>query len=242
MNMVPAPHSVPAHPESVTGNPAAQRPRQRLAVLLFVPHAVTERGLRLLLHNVPAVATTLEADARHDLGRFLHMSPFDLIIMDFGRVERPAAFALLQQLARAQQDVSLIICADDIREVAEHCRHLQLICECFPHGRNSVADLSKAIERLFPAASAINGHDSSHPAPIAPMDSIGWLTTRERQVLALVASGRSSKEIAAVLSVSLRTVESHRSRICTKLNERSIAGLTKIALRAGLTSVGPQVL
>lgn len=63
------------------------------------------------------------------------------------------------------------------------------------------------------------------------------LTTREHQVLKLLAEGLETKEIAAALGVSVKTVFSHRVRIQEKLQIRSIAGLTKYALRAGITTL-----
>jgi DNA-binding NarL/FixJ family response regulator len=63
------------------------------------------------------------------------------------------------------------------------------------------------------------------------------LTHREREVAQLLAEGRSSKEIAAQLFVSVKTVETHRQHIMEKLNIRSIAELTKYAIREGLTEL-----
>jgi DNA-binding NarL/FixJ family response regulator len=63
------------------------------------------------------------------------------------------------------------------------------------------------------------------------------LTKRELQVLQLIADGRSTKEIAAALEVSVKTVETHRAQIMEKLGIRSIAGLTKYCIREGLTSL-----
>ncbi len=64
------------------------------------------------------------------------------------------------------------------------------------------------------------------------------LSTREREVLQLVAEGKTSVEIAAVLQLSRRTVETHRRRIMDKLEIRSVAGLTRCAIRAGITPLG----
>jgi DNA-binding NarL/FixJ family response regulator len=63
------------------------------------------------------------------------------------------------------------------------------------------------------------------------------LSSREREVLQLLAEGNTSKDVAARLGVAVSTVETHRRQISTKLNIHSIAGLTKYAIRHGLTSV-----
>jgi two-component system, NarL family, response regulator NreC len=63
------------------------------------------------------------------------------------------------------------------------------------------------------------------------------LTRRELQVLQLIAEGKSTKDIAARLELSVKTVETHRKQIMDKLEIRSIAGLTKYCIREGLTSL-----
>lgn len=66
------------------------------------------------------------------------------------------------------------------------------------------------------------------------MDGDG-LTSREREVLQLVAEGHTTKEIANILNLSTKTIDSHREHIMEKLGIRNIAGLTKYAIREGLT-------
>lgn len=63
------------------------------------------------------------------------------------------------------------------------------------------------------------------------------LTAREREVLQLLAEGKTNKEMANSLDLSVKTIESHRSQIMYKLNLRSVAELTKYAIRAGITSL-----
>jgi DNA-binding NarL/FixJ family response regulator len=63
------------------------------------------------------------------------------------------------------------------------------------------------------------------------------LSAREREVLQLLAEGKTNKEMASDLHISVKTIESHRAQIMDKLNIRSIAELTKYAIRAGLTSL-----
>jgi DNA-binding NarL/FixJ family response regulator len=63
------------------------------------------------------------------------------------------------------------------------------------------------------------------------------LTSREREVLQLVAEGETSKRIAERLHVSVKTVDAHRQQIMDKLDIRTVAGLTKYAIRKGITSI-----
>jgi DNA-binding NarL/FixJ family response regulator len=65
-------------------------------------------------------------------------------------------------------------------------------------------------------------------------DVVAALSERERQVLRLLAQGSSSKEAAAQLSISVKTVETHRARLCAKVATRGVADLTRLAMRAGL--------
>jgi DNA-binding NarL/FixJ family response regulator len=63
------------------------------------------------------------------------------------------------------------------------------------------------------------------------------LTPRERQVLQLIAEGKTTKEAAGVLCISVKTVESHRARIMSKLSIRQTAGLVRYAIRRGLSQL-----
>ena len=63
------------------------------------------------------------------------------------------------------------------------------------------------------------------------------LTDRERETLQLIAEGKSTKEVADGMGVSVKTIETHRHNIMEKLNLHSVAELTKYAIREGLTSV-----
>lgn len=69
-------------------------------------------------------------------------------------------------------------------------------------------------------------------------DPLEGLTTRQREILQLIAEGRSTKEIAALLEVSVKTVETHRTRLMERLDIRDVPGLVRFAIRAGLVSSG----
>jgi DNA-binding NarL/FixJ family response regulator len=70
-----------------------------------------------------------------------------------------------------------------------------------------------------------------------PLSAAAGLSTREREVLQLIAEGNNTKEIAFSLCISIKTVESHRTLLMKKLKVHSIAELTKLAIREGLTSL-----
>lgn len=76
-----------------------------------------------------------------------------------------------------------------------------------------------------------------HPPPVPEPPRAGLLSIREREVLQLLAEGKTSKEIGAQLQIAVPTVETHRRQIMDKLSIRSIAELTKYAVREGLTSL-----
>jgi DNA-binding NarL/FixJ family response regulator len=93
-----------------------------------------------------------------------------------------------------------------------------------------------------PAASSSSPSSSSNGAGASRLetsgtDAFGVLTAREREVLQLLAEGHTSKEIAAALHIGAKTVETHRSQLMSKLGLRSVAHLTKYAVREGLTTL-----
>jgi DNA-binding NarL/FixJ family response regulator len=85
-------------------------------------------------------------------------------------------------------------------------------------------------------ADAVLGRALAHWSSESRCEYLG-ISTREREVLQLVAEGKSTKEIAAKLYVSIKTVETHRRQIMNRLSLSSIAQLTKFAIREGITSV-----
>ena len=70
-----------------------------------------------------------------------------------------------------------------------------------------------------------------------PGSSLLKLTPKEREVLQLIAEGKSTKEAASILNTSISTVETHRQHVMEKLNIYSVAELTKYAIREGLTTL-----
>ena len=100
----------------------------------------------------------------------------------------------------------------------------------------------EAIETVHPGASVLQPRNC--PGGTEPVshkrgkkEPFAQLTVREREVLVLIAEGKSNKEIASDLDVGVRTIETHRERIMRRLNIHSVAGLTKFAIANGMITL-----
>jgi DNA-binding NarL/FixJ family response regulator len=144
------------------------------------------------------------------------------------------------------------------RLLGEHGVSTKVLVLSMLDGRSQVQDVLRAgaagyvvtsapPEDLFAAIDAVRAGRSYLSGSIAqqvveaiasPAERAGLaaLTVREREVLALIAEGRSSKEIAAMLGVTLKTVDSHRSNLMEKLDIHKVAGLVRFAIRSGLVA------
>jgi two-component system response regulator NreC len=206
-----------------------------IRVLLVDDHAVLRSGLRLLLGREPGLEPVGEAGTAEDAVRSLPRLRPDVVVMD---VEMPGMGGI-EGAAR-------------IRERAPDARVLVLSMHDRPQDVRRAFDadvdgyLPKAAadEDLVRAIRAVAAgeryvHPSLGAALAAPDRSAGPiedLTDREREVLRLLALGHTNQEIAEQLIVSVRTVESHRAHVMTKLRVTTRAGLVRAALDAGLLS------
>jgi DNA-binding NarL/FixJ family response regulator len=111
--------------------------------------------------------------------------------------------------------------------------------------RSAAEDLVRAVRLVVEgstylspevAANLVESHVRPR-APVTPGTTLGGLTPREREMLQLIAEGKTTKEMADSLHVSVKTIETHRRNVMQKLHLHSIAELTKCAVREGLTSV-----
>jgi DNA-binding NarL/FixJ family response regulator len=92
---------------------------------------------------------------------------------------------------------------------------------------------------LSPGVTDIVVKDYVQGTPDQGASVFSLLSPREREVLQLMSEGKSTNQIADSLHVSVKTVETHRQQVMHKLNIHNVAGLTKYAIREGLTSVEP---
>lgn len=209
-------------------------------VLLAEDHALVRSGVRSLLEASKEFEVVGEAsNGREAIEMTAQLKP-DLVLMDLAMNELNGIDAT-RQLAISQPDVHVII-------VSMHGDE-QYIYESLKAGAKGYVLKSSAFKELIngihavcagqtyvsPSLSNVVVNDYVRRAKGDRKPSeIDKLTTREREVLQLIAEGNSSAEVAEVLYISVRTVDTHRHNIMEKLKIHSIAGLTKFAIRNGI--------
>lgn len=211
-----------------------------IKVLIADDHQIVREGLRALLEKEPWVTVVGEAQEGRTTLRLARELVPDVILMDVAMPDLNGIEATRQIVAELPEvKVIALSMHSDKRFVLNMFKagaKGYLLKDCaFTH-------LIKAI-RVVAANKTYLSEDIADivvkdyiMGPTLTEDSTGeQLTTREREVLQLVVEGKSTNQIADCLHVSVKTVESHRHQIMLKLNIKSIAELTKYAIRAGIT-------
>ena len=208
-------------------------------VMVVDDHRIMREGLCTLLERAGGIDVVGDADnGRAAVSMAAEFEP-DLVVMDVAMREMNGVEATRQILAAnsAVRVLALSMHADSrfIREMLRAGAAGYMLKDCAAH---ELADAIHAVlgGRLYLSADVNESVLKDYVDHISTAQS-SILTAREREVLQLVAEGKTTSEIAAALHVSVKTVESHRKQVMDKLGIRSVAGLTKFALREGLTAL-----
>ncbi len=209
-------------------------------ILLADDHRIVRDGLRSLLTQQPGLEVVAEASNGYELLDLVPKHLPDVIVVDVSMPELNGVEATrrLSAAGGATKIVALSVHTDR-----------RYVTRMFEAGASAYLPKSAAFDELTLAINAvIRGQFYLSPSitgvilaghlwggDVAPT---ACLTSREREVLQLLAEGMSSKEIAARLTVAVTTVETHRRHIGERLGIHNIAELTKYAIREGLTSLG----
>jgi len=212
-----------------------------IRILIADDHKIFREGLRTLLQNRGDIEVIGEADnGRTVVALAAGLQP-DVIIMDVAMPDLNGIEATRQVSAgRKPAKVLALSMHSDSRFVT---RMLQAGAQGYLLKDCAFEELALAIDTivgegvyLSPGVTGVVVRD--YVQHLAEGDAgIAALSPREREVLQLVAEGLTTKDIAAKLHISVKTVETHRKQIMDKLEIRSVAELTKYAVREGLTSL-----
>lgn len=197
-------------------------------VLLVDDHRMMREGLAALLASQADIEVVGQAaDGRSALDLVRTLAP-DVVVMDIGMAEMNGIEAT-RSLAREHPEVSVIaLSTHSDRLYVEHM---------LAAGARAYVRKSAAHAELLHAVRTANKGTRRRRRTGAAGSVFTRLGPREREVLQLVAEGRTSAEIAQRMHICLKTVETHRRNLAQKLGLRGTAELTKYAIREGLTSL-----
>ena len=211
----------------------------RLRVLLAEDHTLVRAGIRALLESLENVEVVGEASDGREALRLAATQHPDILLMDITMKELNGLEAAAR-LARERPAIRVIMLSMHADPVYVR-QALQAGAAGYLLKGADVTELElalKAVTRgdvyLSPSISRDLVGNMLHGKPPAenPLDE---LTPRQREILQLVAEGRTTKEIAGRLDLSIKTVETHRAQLMERLDIHDVAGLVKFAIRAGLT-------
>ena len=213
-----------------------------IKIILADDHKIVRNGLRTLVDNEHDMKMLAEADNGRKTVRLTRDLNPDVVIMDITMPDLNGIEATRQIVAESPSTkVIALSMHSDRRFVAgmlEAGASGYLLKDCaFEELVLAVHSVVAGKIYLSGAVARIVVKDYKRHLQKAETSVGSPLTARQREVLQLLAEGRSTKEIASELFVSVKTIETHRRQIMDKLNIYSVAELTKYAVREGLTSL-----
>jgi two-component system, NarL family, response regulator NreC len=210
-------------------------------VLLADDHTIVRQGLRALLDSQEDLEVVGEAeDGRQAFEKTKELVP-DVVVIDI-TMPNLNGIEATRQIKKLLPEVKVLVLTVHINEEYIY-QVLQAGASGYLLKESAVSDLVSAINVakkgeifLSPSISKIIVKDYMKHAEgeSGDFDSLDILTSREREVLQLIAEGRTNKETARLLKLSVKTVDVHRSHIMGKLNIHDITGLVKYSIKKGL--------
>lgn len=213
-----------------------------LRILIADDHEVARSGIRSLLESHPGWEVCAEArDGREAVEYAGQLKP-DVLLLDIGMPNLNGLDASRQILASMPEACILILTIHDSEQVVR---------EVLAAGARGFMLKSDAGRDLVAAVEALEDHRTFFTSRVAQMMLDGYLrpqedskispqavlTPREREVIQLVAEGKSTKEVALALNLSVKTAETHRTNLMRKLGLHSVADLTLYAVRNGIVHI-----
>ena len=213
-----------------------------IRVLIADEHTMFRSGLRALLERAPDIEVVAESGDGFETIRAVAAHQIDVLILDLGMPGLHGS-RVAETVVKEQPHVSIVILT--MHDDSYHLRELFRIgVRGFVLKKSSGTDLLQAIRAAYRRESyvdpSLTGRMISDYAGLPAGESQGrldLLTPREREVCTLLAYGYTNAEIAGLLSISERTVETHRANIFAKLDLNTRAEMVRFALENGLIRV-----
>jgi DNA-binding NarL/FixJ family response regulator len=216
-----------------------------LRILIADDHEVARQGIRALLESHPGWEVCAEAKDGREAIDLADKNKPDLILLDIGMPVLNGLEAARQILATSPDAVILILTMHDSDQVVREV--LKAGVRGFLLKSDAGRDLVAAVEALQRQRTffttrvsqmVLDAFLNREDRDVEKVDPSGdVLTTREREVIQLLAEGKTSKEVSVILNLSVKTAETHRTNLMRKLDLHSVADLTRYAVRNGIVQV-----
>lgn len=211
-------------------------------VLLADDHTLVRAGIRRILESQPGITVLAEAADGAGAVELVQKHDADVLVLDL-KMPGLDGIDVLRAVKAAHPAVKVVVVTMfAAREYV--ARAAKLGADAYLLKDSAVQDLVAAIDAVMAGGSYFSPAIQVHMAELlrgetAAPSGAQLLTEREREVLIWLARGLSSKEVAAQLDISVRTVETHRANLMHKLGVKSVALLIQVALREGLLDSAP---
>lgn len=214
-----------------------------IRIIVADDHTVVREGIRRVLEGEPDFTVVGEASSGAEALRIVEDSRPDVLLLDLGLPDI-GGLDVLRRLREAGLETRVLVLSmhDDseyVRSAVEAGVDGYLLKdEAEPSMMRTAVRAVHDGDSYYSSTAAAVLAEALRPGEKATPESgpLAELTDRELQVLRLIASGRSNKEMATELDISRRTVETHRGNLMRKLSIHSVAELTRLALEQGLLS------
>jgi len=205
-------------------------------ILIADDHEIVREGLRAMIQKQPGWEVCGDVSTgREVVAQAPELNP-DIIVMDIGMPELNGLDAT-RQIKRALPNTEVLIFTANETE--------DIVRNVFKAGAKAYLLKSDANKHLIPAIEALCKHRTYFSSKVSELVFAGYLkgdartedqslTVREREMVQLVAEGKTSKDIAQILGISVKTVETHRAAVMRKLKLNSVADLVRYAVRNGI--------
>lgn len=208
-------------------------------LLLADDHALVRAGLRELLQKIPGVEVAAEASNGRQALEVIQTHNPDLVLLDIGMKELNG-LEVAERVTREHRGVKILILSMHANE--EYVlRALRAGASGYMLKDSATTELQLAIEAVLAGKTYLSPNISRnvidsylHRTSSGKKAALDQLTPRQREVLQLIAEGNSTKEIAASLNLSAKTVETHRAQLMERLDIYDVASLVRFAMREGL--------
>lgn len=213
---------------------------QLIRVLLADNHTLVRAGLRALLQNIEGIQVVAEAGDGREALRLIAAHQPDVVLMDVAMPEMNGLEATAR-VVKEFPNVRVIILSMHANE--EYVlQALRTGAAGYVLKDSGVSELELALRAIAKGETYLSPAVSKHVVADyvrrvgSESSSLEQLTPRQREILQLLVEGRTTKEIAKLLYISVKTVETHRAQLMERLGIHDVAGLVRYAIRMGLVT------